>query len=162
MSVFEFAMKMEQDGEKFYRDLAGKTTNAGLKQIFTYLADEEVKHYNLFKGLLQRQPTDYESTDILADSVNVFAQMKQRGDIDVSDDVSQLDVYKQALEWEKKAYEFFEEKCSEATDPSEKKFLETIAKEERRHYRLIDGIIEFIGQPVTWVEDAEFNHLTNY
>ena len=162
MNVFEFAMKMEQDGEKFYRDLAGKTANAGLKQIFTYLADEEVKHYNLFKGLFESQPTDYESTDILADSVNVFAQMKESGDIDVSDDASQLDAYKQALEWEKKAYEFFEEKCAEATDPTEKKFLETIAKEERRHYRLIDGIIEFIGQPESWVENAEFNHLMKY
>jgi rubrerythrin len=162
MSIFEFAMKMEQDGEKFYRDLAGKTTNAGLKQIFTYLADEEVKHYNLFKGLLERQPSEYESTDILADSKNVFAQMKESGAVDVTDDASQLEAYKQALEWEKKAYEFFEEKCAEATDPKEKKFLETIAKEERRHYRLIDGIIEFIGQPESWVENAEFNNLTEY
>jgi len=162
MSIFEFAMKMEQDGEKFYRDLAGNTTNAGLKQIFTYLADEEVKHYNLFKGLLERQPSEYESTDILADSKNVFAQMKESGAVDVTDDASQLEAYKQALEWEKKAYEFFEEKSAEATDPKEKKFLETIAKEERRHYRLIDGIIEFIAQPESWVENAEFNHLTEY
>ena len=98
MSIFEFAMKMEQDGEKFYRDLAGKTTNTGLKQIFTYLADEEVKHYNLFKGLLERQPSEYESTDILADSINVFAQMKESGAVDVTDDASQLEAYKQALD----------------------------------------------------------------
>ncbi len=162
MSIFEFAMKMEQDGEKFYRDLAGRTTNTGLKQIFTYLADEEVKHYSLFKGLFEGQPADYESTDILSDSKNIFAQMKESGTVDVTNDVSQLEAYKQALEWEKKAYEFFEEKAAEATDPKEKKFLETIAKEERRHYRLIDTIIEFIGQPERWVENAEFNHLTDY
>ena len=162
MSIFEFAMKMEQDGEKFYRDLAGRTTNTGLKQIFTYLADEEVKHYALFKGFFEGQPTDYTSTDILAGSKNIFAQMKESGAVDVTHDISQLEAYKQALEWEKKAYEFFEEKCAETRDPKEKKFLETIAKEERRHYRLIDAIIEFIGRPESWVENAEFNHLTDY
>ena len=162
MSIFEFAMKMEQDGEKFYRDLAVKTTNVGLKQIFTYLADEEVKHYALFKGLFEGQPTDYTSTDILAGSKNIFAQMKASGAVDVTADVSQLEAYKQALEWEKKAYEFFEQKGAETSDPKEKKFLETIAKEERRHYRLIDTIIEFIGRPESWVENAEFNHLTDY
>ena len=88
--------------------LQEKQQTLGLKQIFTYLADEEVKHYALFKGLLERQPTDYESTDILADSKNIFAQMKESGAVDVTDDVSQLEAYKQALEWEKKAYEFFE------------------------------------------------------
>jgi len=162
MSIFEFAMKMEQDGEEFYRDLAGKTKNEGLKQIFTYLADEEVKHYRLFKGILDRQAQDYESSDILVDSKNVFAEMKENGSIDVSDDVSQIAAYKEALEMEKKALTFFEEKAAETTDPKEKKFLEVVAEEERRHYRLIDGIIEFVSQPESWVEDAEFNHLTDY
>lgn len=162
MSMFEFAMKMEQEGEKFYRELADKTKNAGLKQIFTYLADEEVKHYKLFKGMLERQGVEYESSDILVDSKNIFSEMKESGAVDVSGDTSQLESYKFALEMEEKAYTFFEEKCAEATDPKEKKFLEVIAQEERRHYRLIEGIIEFISQPETWVENAEFNQLTEY
>jgi len=162
MSIFEFAMKMEQDGEKFYRELAGKTQNAGLKQIFTYLADEEVKHYKLFKGILERQTMDYDSSDVLEHSKNIFTEMKASGAVDVSADLSQVDGYRFALEMEKKAYMFFEEKCAEATDPKEKKFLEVIAKEERRHYRLIESIIEFVSQPETWVENAEFNELTEY
>lgn len=162
MSVFEFAMKMEQDGEEFYRELAGKTQNSGLKQIFTYLADEEVKHYRLFKGILERENMAYDSTDALAHSKNIFTEMKASGEVDVSGDIAQVDGYRFALEMEKKAYTFFEEKCAEATDPKEKKFLEVIAKEERRHYRLIESIIEFVSQPETWVENAEFNQLTDY
>jgi hypothetical protein len=37
MSIFEFAMQMELDGEKFYRELAEKSSNAGLKKIFSRL-----------------------------------------------------------------------------------------------------------------------------
>lgn len=162
MSVFEFAMKMEQDGEKFYRDLAQKTENDGLKQIFTYLADEEVKHFNLFKGMAERQDMDYQSADVLLESKNVFAAMKEKGGIDVSGDVAQVEAYKQALGWEEKAYSFFKEKGEEASDPKEKKFFEMVAEEEKRHCRLIEGIIEFVTQPESWVENAEFNHLTDY
>ena len=162
MSIYEFAMKMEQDGEKFYRELTEKTQNAGLKQIFTRLADEEVKHYTLFKGLLESQTMHYNSTDILGASKNIFTEMNAAGALDVSNDVSQIEGYQFALEMEKKAYTFFEEKSAEATDPKEKKFLAVIAKEERRHYRLIESIIEFVSQPETWVENAEFNHLTEY
>ena len=49
MNVFDFAMKMEKDGEAFYREIAGKTKNPGLKSIFTTLADEEMEHYKTFK-----------------------------------------------------------------------------------------------------------------
>ena len=162
MSVFEFAMKMEQDGEKFYRDLAQKTQNEGLKQIFTNLADEEVKHYNLFKSMAERNAGDYESGDVLSSSKNIFEGMKDTGSIDISGDAGQVEAYRQALEWEEKAYAFFTEKAKEATDPKEKKFLEMVADEEKRHCRLIDGIIQFVSQPETWVENAEFNHLTEY
>jgi len=142
--------------------LAGKTQNAGLKQIFSYLADEEVKHYKLFKGLLEHQDMEYDSTDILSDSINVFAEMKESGAIDVSGDDSQMDAYQNALEMEKRAFTFFEGKAAESTDPKEKKFFQVIAEEEKRHCRLIDSIIEFVSQPDSWVENAEFNHLTEY
>ena len=162
MSVFEFAMKMEQDGEKFYRDLAQKTQNEGLKQIFTNLADEEVKHFNLFKGMAERQDMDYSSANILVGSKNIFADMKEKGGVDVSGDADQIEAYRQALAWEEKAYSFFKEKSGETSDPQEKKFLEMVAEEEKRHCRLVEGIIEFISQPESWVENAEFNHLTEY
>jgi rubrerythrin len=51
MDIFAFAMKMEKDGETFYRDLAQKTANQGIANIFEMLADEEVKHYRTIKSL---------------------------------------------------------------------------------------------------------------
>lgn len=162
MSIFEFAMQMELDGEKFYRELAGKSSNKGLKKIFTALADEEVGHYNVFKNIKEHSDLDIKETTILEDSKNIFIEMKNTGNIDVQADVEQKEAYQIALDMEKKAYTFFEDKSKEAENPGEKKLLEAIAREERRHYRLIEGIIDFISRPETWIENAEFNHLSKY
>jgi hypothetical protein len=45
---------------------------------------------------------------------------------------------------------------------AQKELLNRIADEENRHYFLLDHMIEFIGRPQTWIEDAEFNHLQDY
>ena len=43
--VLEYLLKVEKDGEEYYRDLAAKAPNKGFQRIFTMLADEEQKHY---------------------------------------------------------------------------------------------------------------------
>ena len=49
MNVFEFAMQMEKDGEAFYRKMADNSGNNVVKNVLLDLADDEVKHYNIFK-----------------------------------------------------------------------------------------------------------------
>ena len=46
MDIFEYAMKMEQDGRDFYLENAGKTEVPAFRKILTQLADDELKHYN--------------------------------------------------------------------------------------------------------------------
>ena len=55
MNIFEFAMKMEEDGRAFYLENAEKTSLPGLKRILTELAEDELKHYLLFKALNDEQ-----------------------------------------------------------------------------------------------------------
>ncbi len=162
MSIFDFAMQMELDGEKLFRELAEKASNTGLKKIFTFLADDEVNHYNVFKNIKDHSSLDIEESTILEDSKNVFAQMKISGDNEFNADAEHKEAYQLALDMEKKAYIFFEEKAIKTNDPAEKKLLLAIAKEERRHFRLIEGIIDFVSQPETWLENAEFTHLADY
>ncbi len=156
MNVFEFAMQMEKDGEAFYRDLAGKTKNAGLKQIFNTLADEEVVHYNTFKKLSEKSPAKATESDILAKAKNIFVELKEAGGLDMSEEEPQTEAYQKAMEAEKEAYTFYEKKAEECDDPAEKQVLLTFAKEERRHYRLLENVVEFVSRPEQWLEDAEY------
>ena len=52
MNVYEYAMKLEKEGESYYRDLAKGSPFESLKKVFEILANEEVKHYILFKNML--------------------------------------------------------------------------------------------------------------
>lgn len=52
--VYEVAMQIESNGEKLYRHAVGCTDDAKMKEVFTYLADEEVKHKRLFEGLAKK------------------------------------------------------------------------------------------------------------
>ena len=52
--IYQFAIKIEENGEKFYRKVAEKTKDKKVKDLFIFLADEEVKHKKVFEELLSK------------------------------------------------------------------------------------------------------------
>jgi len=47
LAALETAMKMEQDGYAFYMDIAEKSDDAAVRELFKLLAIEEDEHYNM-------------------------------------------------------------------------------------------------------------------
>jgi len=162
MNVFEFAMQMEQDGEAYYRELAAKAEDPGLKKIFIGLAEDEVTHYQILKKMHEKATFAKEESNILNSARNIFQEMKDRGDIVIAKELAQPEAYRKALKAEEESFTFYERKAEESSDPVEKKTLLTFAREERRHYKLIENIIEFVSRPEAWLENAEFTRLEEY
>jgi rubrerythrin len=158
--IFEYAMQMEKDGEDYYRQLAQQTGNKGMRTILTMLADEEVKHYNTIEKI-KTQQTQIVESEILTDAKNVFAQIKESGG-NFDFDISQVELYKKARDIEKKSRDFYTEKANEVTEKYQKELFLRLAIEEKKHYVLLDNIIEFISRPEQWLENAEFFHLEDY
>lgn len=50
--IFQFAIRIEENGEKFYREMALKLDNKEVKELFSALADEEVKHKLTYEGMV--------------------------------------------------------------------------------------------------------------
>ena len=157
MNIFDFAMKMEKDGEAYYRELAKNCGDKGLVKIFTMLADEEVRHYNIFHQM-KTGKAKVPDTPILANVKNIFEEMTQKGDA-FDFDADQVDSYRKAQEIEKKSEEFYREKAAEVGDESQKANLLKIANEERNHFLILDGIIDFVRRPEQWLEDAEWSNI---
>ncbi|MBN2289397.1 MAG: rubrerythrin, partial [Candidatus Glassbacteria bacterium] len=63
---------------------------------------------------------------------------------------------------EKKSEDFYQEKSSEVDDPAHKEVLLKLADEERKHYWILENIIEFVSRPDAWLENAEFHKLERY
>ena len=49
--VVEFAIRIEENGEKFYRNAEHATTNDAARALFKRLADEEVDHKETFRKM---------------------------------------------------------------------------------------------------------------
>ena len=156
MTIFEYAMQMEKDGEDYYRQLARQTTNKGLCTILMMLADEEVKHYNAIETMQTTEPRMAETT-ILTDARNIFVQIKESGDT-FDFDIKQTELYRKAQDIEKESQNFYTGKADEVTEEYQRELFLKLADEERKHYFLLDNIIEFISRPEYWLENAEFFH----
>jgi rubrerythrin len=161
MNPYDYAMQMEKDGESYYRDAAARTISKGLRNILTMLADEEVKHYSIFKQMKEQTPVTVKDTTILGDVKNIFVAMRETGDVEEIT-VSQIELYKQAQEIEKKTKDFYLERVGKAGDAREEDIFLRIAKEEDRHYFILEQIIEFVSRPNQWLENAEWYHLEEY
>jgi rubrerythrin len=104
-------------------------------------------------------PVQMAETSVLTAAKNVFAQMQ--GHIPDLTGL-QTDVYRQAQEIERKSQQFYQEKSEQVSDPGHRALFDRIAEEEKRHFLLLDHVIEFLSRPKEWIENAEFNHLEEY
>lgn len=161
MDVFDYAMQLEKDGESYYREGAARSTSKGLKNIMTMLADAEVKHYNVFKQMKENAPVKLPEATILTDIKNIFISMKEEGGLE-GIGVSEVEFYRKAQEIEKKTEDFYTGKAAEVEDPGQKEIFLQVAKEENKHYFILERIIEFVSRPEQWLENAEWYHLDEY
>lgn len=158
MDIYKYAMQMELDGRHYYLDLAEKAGNQGLKNILTMMADSEAKHYNVILKMQKSEKTPYSTdTEILTNAKNIFTKMKVEKELDVN--VSQVELYKKALQIEMDSEKFYREKADEEDDPHKKEILLKLAEEEKSHCFLLENIIDFVSQPDTWFENPEWYHI---
>src|SRR3972149_7921821 len=146
MNIFEHAMKMETDGREYYLEHAGKQTNPALKKILLELADDELKHYNIFKALRDGAPAEYrdsEKTRIIGTVRNIFEDLRARNrDLSFPDDAKRI--WEHAREIEKKSETFYRAKAAEAADGGQKRILNRIADEEHKHWVIMQNVIQFL------------------
>lgn len=160
MNIYEYAMKVEKDGEKYYRELASKTDNVGVKSILNMLADEEVKHFMVFDKMNKNQVVPSQpNVDIFKNTQNIFQKMQQENTTP-SFTQDQIEFYKGALRSEENSYTFYTEKALMLEDGEQKEAFLRIAAEEKAHFVLLENLVEYVSAPESWVESAEFNHLS--
>jgi len=164
MNIFEYAMQMEQDGRSFYISHAEKVDHPELKRILLELADDELKHYNIFKAMKDGKIAEYkeaEKTTILTTVKNVFESLKAEGkELSFAADAKQI--WLEAQEVEKKSEAFYREKAGEVDDETQKLILNKIADEEHKHWVTMENVIQFLDRPKHWLEDAEWSNLESY
>jgi rubrerythrin len=69
--VMEMAVDTEKGSELFYKTMAAQARNENLRNLFSYLADEEKKHISVFEGIARtikvapsEMPADWEEVSL--------------------------------------------------------------------------------------------------
>ncbi len=164
MNIFEYAMKMETDGRQYYLDQAAKTKIPALKKVLEELADDELKHYNIFKLLRDGHSAEYreaQKTHILATVKNVFESLRD-SDSKQAFTGESIEYWRKAQEIEKEAEAFYRQKAAEVQLSEQKHILNKIADEEHKHWVTMQNVVQFLNRPKEWLEDAEWSHLEEF
>ena len=157
MDILEYAMQMEKDGETYYRELSAKTENSGIKKILTMLADAEVIHYKIFQAMKGKEKIPVADSKSLAGIKNIFARLKEEEPSEV--DKSEIELYRKALDIEIKSRDFYLGRADETKNEKEKEIFLKVAHEEKKHYLIMENIVDFVSRPDIWLENPEWYHL---
>ena len=141
--IIELAMQVEQSGEAFYRAVATKVETQDARQLFEYLAGQEVVHYQVFQKLSQtirEAPfmTD-EEWDLYVDYLSGTVQSaffegtdKALALAETVTDASHA--IQMAIGFEKETLLFFYD-LRERIPDQDRPVVEKIVEEEKRHIR---------------------------
>lgn len=155
MNIYEYAMKVEKDGELYYRNLAEKSSDVGLKKIFTLLANQEVKHYNVLKKMSGQDEfcvSDYETFD---DEKTIYETLEEnKGRLQFP--IEEVQYYEEAISHEEDMSNYYLEKAAQSNNDAEKHILTQIAHEEAKHKIILQDILDYIQEGDNLVGSAEF------
>jgi rubrerythrin len=138
--IFNFAIRIEENGEKFYRFASGMVEDVETKKIFNYLADEEVKHKKIFTDLLSKITKDvdfenysdeyFEYLKYYTDNVIFTEEQLEKQQKEVKDVLSAI---KFAMQQELDSVLYYHE-VEKFVSSNQKDLIEKIIAEERKHY----------------------------
>lgn len=165
MDVLDFAIDMELDGRAYYKGCADHTENPHLRQIFLTLAEEEHRHYHIFKKMKAGEkisPTDLAPKGkTVATLKNVFREMVDKGKSALEGDTKR-EIWQDARTVEVKSEEMYREAAAETSDPEKKDMLNRIADEEHNHIHLIDNMLQFLADPAAFAASQDYRSFMSW
>jgi rubrerythrin len=151
--VLELAIRLENNGESYYRHFRNSTGDPEIKRTLAWLADQELQHAEFFSRLKQRDlehRDDYHETpegELLQDYLGKHALSLD--DVDQSQLTDTQQVLRVALEFEQDTILFYDMIRGFVTDQRALAQLEAIIQEEQRHIEILQTLIT--QSPVTGI-----------
>ena len=161
MNIFEFAMEKEKFSETYYRQLAGQTSDTGLKNICNMLADEEGEHYKIVEQMSRNISAEVAEAPVLHHAKEIFEKMRDSAE-KFNFNISELELYQKARDIEEESRMFYLDKSEEVDDAAQKRIFQKLADEEQKHFILLDKICDFVSRPQWFLENAEMYRFDDY
>jgi rubrerythrin len=152
------ALEMEEKGYEFYKTQSAKSKNKITKDMFLFLADNELFHIESIKKFHESIKSNKAEAEL---GLNTEKQGRIK-DLDIflksvselNSKISPNDTDKQAcefaMEFEKNGYEYYKKMLLEAKDEQAKGLLEFLLEEEKRHYEILEKTYAYLTDSANW------------
>ena len=141
--IMRYAMQMELDGAKFFKEKAEEFTNVTTKNLFLKLAEVEMGHYRFIKeqldNYLKTDSFDMNSEMMNIDEESIFKNREKSEHIDETlkeSDIPDITILRMAYLIERDYAEFYRNAAEKADDEDAKKLFEKLAKWEDGHEKI--------------------------
>ena len=140
--IYDLAIRIEKNGELFYRKAMERFPNEGLRSMLTRLADDEVRHEEFFAGKKEALGLTPEDPAIEAAASAILQEILgdqtfSLKEADPADLKSEKDLLNLAVEFEKDTILFYEMLTPLVTGSQALNGLEEIVQEEKRHIEML-------------------------
>ncbi|HNY51516.1 MAG TPA: ferritin family protein [Smithella sp.] len=142
--IITFAISNEIEAYDFYKGVADKSKDAGLKKIFAELADEEAKHRKFLEGLTSGK------TQMHFDETKDYKVAESLEKPKLSLSMKPSDAIALAVKNEQEAMDMYTEMANCSTDAEQKKMFQSLAAMERGHKVKLEDTFTNMAFPEAW------------
>lgn len=149
--ILDLAIRIEENGEHFYREAMDKVTDPSLIAILGNIADEEVRHRDWFISM--KQSRSIHGLDSMQERVSgLFLQdaVDDHGfsleEVDFAALRDEESILRVAIGFEEDSIAFYEIISAFVEDKGPLKQLQSIIEEEKRHIALLEDQIELVSK----------------
>jgi len=155
ITALEFALKTEQDGEAYYRQVAQRSQNPIVRATFVSLARDELYHAQT----IERFAADLKASGQWAESelkarvsdqsgevLTMFREALDGGEVQKGHSSDDSEAYAKAAEFERKGGAFFRQQAEAAQAESARAFWQFLVEEEDRHLTLIQTTLNYLDR----------------
>ena len=159
MNLYDFAIQMSSDGEKFFHTLTKQVKKPGLRTILVMLANDQASHCRNFEKMKKAEGASLSDARSLTGAINPFAERLKRfgrGER-LDDNLPPAELYRRGQELDKECEDFYRKRASRVKDRRLKQAFLVVAEEQRKHFVTLEHLINFILEPQQELEDAEWS-----
>jgi rubrerythrin len=160
VAALKSAIQLEIDGKEFYLKMSSGSGNAMGKKLFQSLSAEEDQHRQKFEKIFKAISDQKSWPDVKIEShIGGFKTIFSEAAENAQFTGTELESVQKAMEMENKTRDFYLGRSEKAVFPAEKKYYESLAKEERIHHTLLQDYYEYMQNPAQYFTIKEKHSL---
>ena len=144
--IISVAIKLEEDGYKFYRKVASKSTSRAIQKTFDLLAEDELYHIDWLKAMDPNFKPVEINQNLYAQVKEIFANSEDDTRQRMLESKNDIDAVKKAIAIEDKTAAAYAKWAKEADDENLKELCNKLVSVERFHTQLLENMITYLQE----------------